>query len=136
MSNTRIFSHHIFSRHTTSSATTRPIARTGADRLSYSGYLPLIIYLGYTRSVPRPSLIKYGSTSGNVQAQCADNLTGSSPLSLSKQDELVRSCTIDETSHEAGWRVHDRAQRDAGQPAALTFAGHSSHFLYKIKHGN
>ncbi|KAI4743462.1 hypothetical protein E4T50_06177 [Aureobasidium sp. EXF-12298] len=26
------------------------------------GYLPLIIYLGYTRSVPRPSLIKYEST--------------------------------------------------------------------------
>ena len=27
--------------------------------LFYSGYLPLIIYLGYTRSVPRPSIIKY-----------------------------------------------------------------------------
>jgi len=24
------------------------------------GYLPLIIYLGYTRSNPRPSLIRYG----------------------------------------------------------------------------
>ncbi|KAI5259471.1 hypothetical protein E4T42_00079 [Aureobasidium subglaciale] len=34
---------------------------TCADRPSYSGYLPLIIYLGYTRSVPRPSLIKYDS---------------------------------------------------------------------------
>jgi hypothetical protein len=36
--------------------------RAFADRTSYSGYLPLIIYLGYTRSVPRPSLIKYDST--------------------------------------------------------------------------
>ncbi|KAI5208631.1 hypothetical protein E4T39_01390 [Aureobasidium subglaciale] len=35
---------------------------TCADRPSYSGYLPLIIYLGYTRSVPRPSLIKYDSS--------------------------------------------------------------------------
>ncbi|THX16669.1 hypothetical protein D6D13_01513 [Aureobasidium pullulans] len=32
--------------------------RTCADKYAYSGYLPLIIYLGYTRSVPRPSLIK------------------------------------------------------------------------------
>jgi hypothetical protein len=38
--------------------------RAFADRTSYSGYLPLIIYLGYTRSVPRPSLIKYDSTLG------------------------------------------------------------------------
>ncbi|KAI5272818.1 hypothetical protein E4T47_03959 [Aureobasidium subglaciale] len=36
---------------------------TCADGPSYSGYLPLIIYLGYTRSVPRPSLIKYDSAS-------------------------------------------------------------------------
>ncbi|KAF2841720.1 Tom7-domain-containing protein [Patellaria atrata CBS 101060] len=31
------------------------------------GYLPLILYLGYTRSEPRPSLIR-SITSGNFQS--------------------------------------------------------------------
>ncbi|KAI4767048.1 hypothetical protein E4T52_06898 [Aureobasidium sp. EXF-3400] len=51
---------HIF-LYTTLPATKRTYRRRSfADKSFYSGYLPLIIYLGYTRSVPRPSLIKYG----------------------------------------------------------------------------
>lgn len=33
-----------------------------------SGYVPLILWLGYTRSVPRPSLIKYASTGTQIHS--------------------------------------------------------------------
>ncbi|ETI23441.1 hypothetical protein G647_05243 [Cladophialophora carrionii CBS 160.54] len=32
------------------------------------GYLPLILYLGYTRSEPKPALIRYCSTTSWVQS--------------------------------------------------------------------
>jgi hypothetical protein len=50
-----------FGTTTIYTTSTHHSGRTCADQQIFSGYLPLIIYLGYTRSVPRPSLIKYAS---------------------------------------------------------------------------
>jgi len=53
------------------------------------GYLPLIIYLGYTRSNPRPSLIRYGLSLSNPQETQSSETESSGDHWVSKMDADV-----------------------------------------------
>ncbi|KAI1447139.1 TOM7 family-domain-containing protein [Annulohypoxylon stygium] len=68
------------------------------------GYLPLILYLGYTRSDPRPSVIRYALTSATShQRMKTDPYTGCYPLYPSLCDRVSGSYENSCTNTPSTW---------------------------------